>query len=391
MKRLVLVLLVVLALSAVSGVGLAAAKGGVSGNKLSAITLDTVSLFAEPSDAGEAVAELPANTIVVVLMADSTGAWLQVEAADGTGYALAESLLVLDPPLLAQKSVVTTSQGVGTGIFADRDFAADVLTTLPEGSVVSVLGQTGQWVYVLMGDGSGGWAIDSPFVPLPAGCAMAMVSISSDNLGVFVEPNITAEIATTIPNGAVVWIYVPEGEFVQVIAPDGVTGYAVTSSFAPLPNTWIAPDPGSSGEAGVFADSDFAADVLGTVPKDAAAVYLESVDDLWFRLYYPGIGEGYSQKSYFGGIYYTAAVQTDSAVVRAGPNDSLYNALAVVPGGAEVTVVGKSANGSWYQVVLPYSEVQYPYYGAIGWMRDFLFVDADGNSTVDGSLLAVTE
>jgi uncharacterized protein YgiM (DUF1202 family) len=388
MKR-VLVLLVVLALVAVSSVALVAAQGGpVSGTQLSAVTLDPVTLYAEPSDASEAVLELPANSIVSVLLTDPTQAWLEVETADGAGYAPAENFLVLDPVLLAQKSMVAASDA-NAGLFAERDFGSEILGSLSNGQVATVLGTSGNWVYVMLPDGTTSWAVSSFFEPLPADAQLAQVTIDSDNLGVFVEPNVTADIATTLPNGELVYIFGAEGEFTQVLASDGTMGYAVASSFTPLPTLYVEPEV-SQAEAGVFAEPDFASDVLGSVPVGTAAYYVGAVDDFWIEVFAPGIGQGYTLIENFGPVYTTATVPTNGAVVRAGPNDSIYKAIGTLPAGTEVVVLGKSETGAWYKVLVPFSSLQFPFNGATGWMRDYLFLD-QGESTVDPSVLAVVE
>ena len=74
-----------------------------------------------------------------------------------------------------------------------------------------------------------------------------------------------------------------------------------------------------------------------------------------------------------------ATVQVQDAVVRAGPNDNVYNAIATLPLGTKVVVKGISESGAWVQVGISFNEVDFSYYGVSGWMRDYLFKDADGN------------
>jgi hypothetical protein len=63
----------------------------------------------------------------------------------------------------------------------------------------------------------------------------------------------------------------------------------------------------------------------------------------------------------------------------------------VLAAGDVVVVKGKTDNGAWIQVALPFDAVTYSYNGVEGWMRDFLFVDDLGASSIDVEMLNVTE
>ena len=65
--------------------------------------------------------------------------------------------------------------------------------------------------------------------------------------------------------------------------------------------------------------------------------------------------------------------------------------VAVLPDGTQVVVKGKNEAGDWVRVAISWDEIDYGYYGAEGWMRDFLFADADGNMSFNLDLLSVVE
>jgi len=386
MKKQVVVSLIVLIMLAVSGLGMVSAQGST---EIHAVTLDAVTLYAEPSDAAEVVVELPANTIVSVLGTDESQAWLQVSAADGEGFAPASSFVVLDPPLLAQKVQVVAEES-NAALFAEQDFGSEILGTLSNGQTATILGTSGEWAYVMAPDGTTGWAVVSPFEPLPDDAQLAQVTVDSDNLGVFVEPNITADLATTLENGAVVYTFGADGEWVQVLTPDGQTGYAVAASFTPLSNVFMDAQ-GDQAVAAIFSEPDFAADVLGELQNGQSVYFVSSVDDFWAEIFEPTIGSGFGLKANFSNPYSIATVATGNANVRSGPNDNVYPVIATLPAGTQVIVKGKNADGSWIQVAIPFSQVQYPYRGVSGWMRDFLFVDGNGNTDLNKDVLAVVE
>ena len=133
MKNRVLVLLLVLVLTLAS-VGIASAQGG---GDLKAVTTDTVNSTLNQARL-RAVAELSAYSVVAVTGTDQSGAWLQVSAAEGDGYIMADAATVLDLPLLAPKAMVATSSAGATALYPEPSFAADLLASLPDGTVASV-------------------------------------------------------------------------------------------------------------------------------------------------------------------------------------------------------------------------------------------------------------
>jgi hypothetical protein len=387
MKKRLLAFLLVVVLSLAS-VGIAAAQGGTG---LKAVTTAGVTLYAEPNAGSEAVAELSAYSVVTLLGTDASGAWLNVSAAEGDGYIMADSASVLNLPLLAPKVVVATSSAGATALYAVPDFGADLVASLPDGSVGTVLTLMGQWAYVET-DAGMGWSIASAWDSLPDGAMQAVIEVSqADVLGVFSAATVGADIVATPANGTLVWELGMEGEFAEVMTADGVTGYALADNLSALPMVMADVQTGAQTSAGLYDAADFGANVLGELEDGTTVTYVSSVDDFWAEIYAPGYGFVYTLQRNLGPKYSVATVQVQDAVVRAGPNDNLYNAVATLPMGSKVIVKGVSANGAWVEVAIQFNEVDFGYNGVSGWMRDFLFKDADGNTDLDTSFLSVTE
>lgn len=388
MKNRVLVFLLVLVLSLFS-VGIAAAGGGTD---LQALTGDVVSLYAEPNANAEVVAELGAYSALTVLATDETGTWLEVEAAEGTGYVMLEDVLVLNLPLLAPKVYVSTSQAGATGLYAEPAFSAEYLTSLSDGAVGTVLATQGEWAYVSTAAGTG-WSVASAWAALPEGAYSAMVSLgSAPEMGVFGEAELAAEVVGTVPNGEVLWVMSePTAQFAEILLPDGSTGYALLSNLEALPNVWVDAVAGANANPALFVEPDFGAEIAGELEPGTSLMYVAAVDDFWIELYHPAFGFVYGLADNFSPVYTTAEVMQANALVRAGPNDNLYNVVAELPAGLTVITKGVNESGAWIEVAIPFEEVDYGYYGVAGWMRDFLFEDNQGNSTVDVSMLEVTE
>ena len=387
MKNRLLVFLLVLTLSLAS-VGLVAAQGGTD---LKAVTTSGVTLYADANANSEAVAELSAYSVVTLLGTDASGAWLQVSAPEGDGYIMADAANVLNLPLLAPKVVVSTRSAGATALYATPDFSADLLASLPDGTVASVLTTMGQWAFVQTDMGMG-WSIATAWSAVPDGAMQAMADVSqADALGVFAEPSMGADIVAMPANGSVVWELGMDGEFASVLTPDGTMGYALANNLSPLPMIMADVATGSQTSAGLYDAADFGANVLGELEDGTTVTFLSSVDDFWDEVYVPGYGVVYTLDRNLGPKYSVATVQVQDAVVRAGPNDNLYNAVATLPIGTKVIVKGVSNNGAWAQVAIEFNEVDFGYNGVSGWMRDYLFSDANGNTDLDKSFLSVTE
>ena len=386
--RVLFALLLVVALSAVS-LGVAAAGGGT---QIRAMTTAAVTLYAEPTMASDVVAELPAYSMVDVLKTDETGAWVEVAAADGSGYVMADELLVLNLPLLGDKMVVNARRGAAS-LFGTPKVGEDFLQALPNGTVGTVLASYGEWFYVET-DAGAGWSLASSWDAAPEGTARAMVHLRRNpELGVFAEPQVGADMVGTLADGAVVWTLGTEGQWATVILPDGSQGYVIAANLAPLADTMVDATGGRRGraEAALFDAPDFGANLLAQLDSGDSLVFLEQVDDFWIKVYHPQYGVGYGLADYFSPVYFPAVVQTQDAVVRAGPNDNLYNAIAILNIDTPVVVKGVSGSGAWLNVALPFDEIDFPWYGVDGWMRDYLFWNEAGEMTVDTSLLSVTE
>lgn len=380
MKNRLLVLLIVLALSMVSGLGLASADGGA---QLKALTDGAVTLYDAPD--GEAVGELDAYSEVSVLATDASGAWFEVDG----GFVMASDVLLLNLPLLAPKVYVASEDG--SALFGTPNLGENFLMALDPGTVGTVLTTKGQMAYVDTAYGKG-WSVASQWAAIPEGAYQAIVSLGgNDEMGLFAEAMIGSDLNATVENGGVVWVMgEAEGEWVEVMAGDGAMGYALASNFAMLPMVYVDAAAGGSSNPALYDAPDFGANVLGAVDDGTMFVYVGAADEFWTEVYHPMFGMAYILNQNIGPMYYTATVGQAGSIVRAGPNDNTYNAVAQLPANTTVIVKGKTDNGAWIQVALPFDVVTYPYNGVEGWMRDFLFVDDLGNSDLDVDMLNVT-
>ncbi|WP_162909411.1 SH3 domain-containing protein [Aggregatilinea lenta] len=381
MRKTVVVVLVLLVTLAFGGFGIAAAQ---SSNPVPGLITSTTSVYAEPSDSGEAVGELAAGTMVDVLRSNDNQTWYEVDAADVSGYVPADSLTLLASPLLGE-TVWAASGSANVAIFSAPDLNSDLLSTMSYGDVATVLGSDGgEWSVVVGPDGTTGWALTSALESLDDATLAVVTMSSADAAGVYTDASITSELAGSVANGDTVYaLGEPDGELVEVLAPEGVSGWMLTSQLTELPKASVSADV-SSAAAGVYAAPELTADVLGDVDNGASVVFLGSVDDFWMEVYAPGLGMGYARKDNFGTPSVLGTTTYANAIVRQGPNDSIYKAITQLPAGTTLVVEGLSANGEWYQVEIPYDSILYPYNGLSGWINASLV-------STDASGLSVTE
>lgn len=388
MKTRFVVFLLVLSMSLVS-IGVAAASGGT---ELKALTDGAAMLYAEPNAESEVVAELGAYSTLTLVATDETGAWLEVEAAEGSGFVMLEDVIVLNLPLLAPQVYVSTGQAGATGLYAEPAFSAEFVASLNDGAVATVLGAKGEWAYVMTEAGMG-WSVASAWAVVPEDAYQAVVSLGANpEMGVFAEAMVGADVAATVPDGAVIWVMsMVDDQWAEVMLADGSMGFAIASNLAPLSDWKVDAMAGGNANPAVYAEPDFSADIIATLPDGEMLTYVGMVDDFWVEVYHPMVGFAYGLADSFGPVYTTATVEQQNALVRSGPNDNLYGVIAQLDADTEVIVKGVSESGAWVDVVVPFGELDFAYNGVDGWMRDFLFVDDLGNASVDISMLEVTE
>ncbi|GEM_PF-2402151 len=394
MKNRIIVLLIVLTLSLVSGLGLTAAQESAT---LKAIALTATPLLSAPAADAEPVlgedgatpVEVAANEVVVVLGTDGTMAFLEVEAAGGTGYVPAENFVVFSPAALASKALVTSSEDNPKAVFAAPDLASEYLGAVPAGSVVTVLGSTDEFLYVAGADGLAGWTVGSAYEPLAADAYLATVALNSNpELGIFAEANVTSDIVTSVANGA--WLYVTgpaEGQLSPILTQDGLTGYAVTSDLSPLPMVMVETSV-SQAQVGIYVEPNQTADLLGTLGNGEVLYYVEAVDDYWTHIYSPVLGDGYALNVNLGTPFAIATVEVDGSNVRTCDNSDTCDVITQLNAGDKVIVTGINAAGDWVAVTVPFDQILYPYRGVNGWMANFLFESAPGELSFDPSVLA---
>jgi len=382
MRKTILIVVALVAALTLGGVGIVSAQSLIP---VQGLIANASSVYAEPSDSGEALGDLAAGTVVSVLRSTDNQAWYEVETGAFAGYVAAEDVVLLPPALLGQLAWAA-SPTAGVAIFAGPNLNSELLSTMSFGqSVLELAAYDEQWAVVQAPDGTLGFALASALEPLAEGSAPAVVTTgAADAAGLFADADLTSDVVGSLPPGEMVYtLGEPDGRWVEVLTAGGDTGFMMADQLILLPDAVATVSVGAS-SAGVYAEPDLMADVLGQLDDGATVYVLGSVDEFWMNIYAPGIGMGYVRKDNLASTMVVGTVTYANALVRQGPNDSIYRAIAELPAGTEVVVTGTSANGAWYQVYVPYEQIDYPYNGLAGWINATLV-------SVDASALEVTE
>lgn len=351
-------------------------------------------VYAEPSFTADLIADLE-NGATVYYMGEVDDFWAEVfDAAFGSGYVLNENIGTPYYAVNLMEIPADAELGVVTGesldlLSAAASAEAEVVTSLSAGQGIYVYGDpVDGFVEAMTVDGgfSGFVAQDAAFstvnyrvdaqpVSAPTGVQVAMLlSGNNPEVGLFAEGQAGSSLVTSVPGGTLVYVIsepVNNWAFVKLL--DGETaGWVLSSALSP-----------DLAQSAVYASPDFGAEVVANLSQGTTVYYVDAVDDNWIEIYDPAFGVGYAPAVNFTNPYTTGTITLPNSIVRAGPNDNLYNAIAQLRAGTEVVAKGRTENGAWIQVTIPFAELDYGYYGVSGWISSALI-------DVDASQLAVT-
>ncbi len=387
MKRSVFVWLLIVATLALGSMPRAAAQD----DGLRAVTLSDIAVYTAPSASSELVVELTDNMLVRVLSSDPSGNWLRIEAAGEEGYVEAAQVLILTPALLAPVVTLTPGSASAT-LYAAPSTSSKQVGAIPPGGTARVLGQREDWAYVAAPDGLTGWVTATAQEPA-ASLQAALVQPGADGApSLLSAPDAAAEVAGALEDGQLVHLTGrTQGVFGEVITAEGASGWVESNLLRPLPNAYVNAVAGAEASPSLYAGPSFAADLLATLADGTTLTYLGRPNDFWIEVYSPAVGRAYGIARSFGPVHTTATVQVSGANVRQGPDADRYDAIASLEAGTEVVVLGTNEARDWVKVLVPFSEIDFPYRGVEGWMAAFLFGTAEDGSSLDLNALSIIE
>jgi uncharacterized protein YgiM (DUF1202 family) len=193
-------------------------------------------VYAEASINSEIVASLEPGAAVMVY--EEEGLWVRTEL----GWILASNLTIGPAPVNLQGVASTRSN---FAIRAEPSLSAEVVTTLPSGSVVGVMELTELWAKVYDGEHIGyafvaDLELSEPTSQLTDVVQRAATTATRNETAVRAEPNLSAEVTAAVPTGSTgkVYAFSDNGLFAFVALDDGNSGWIFTSDLEIAPKIY---------------------------------------------------------------------------------------------------------------------------------------------------------
>ncbi|MDX1616509.1 MAG: SH3 domain-containing protein [Candidatus Promineifilaceae bacterium] len=237
---------------------------------VTATTLFNLNIRSGPGTEFERLDTLAAGTVVGFTgFVDGTGEWVQVDASDGpTGWVAARYLsnvpddLAIRPadrpeePATFSDDVFTARTTANLNVRSGPSLAADILDTLPAGSQVGFTGfrdAEGAWVQIDAAAGPTGWVSVNYLTSVPADLQVrpaeqpaeeafsedVVAAVTMVNLNIRSGPGLGFAILDTLEAGTTVGFTGftdVTGDWVQVDAADGPTGWVAARFLSTVPN-----------------------------------------------------------------------------------------------------------------------------------------------------------
>ena len=167
-----------------------------------------------------------------VTIIDGTGDWFHIAQGENTGYVFKQYVSIggeggsttvlsdlFDTPWKA--SITASSLKVRTG--PSTGYTA--LTTINKGTTFTVLGESGNWYYIELSNGTKGYA-SKEYIRKGSGHTTCTIEVSS-TLNVRKGPGTSYEIVTTVKNKEVVTLKDDSSEWYKIETASGKEGYVL--------------------------------------------------------------------------------------------------------------------------------------------------------------------
>lgn len=178
------------------------------------------------SPTGPVLFTLDNNTQVIVTGGRQNG-FIPIRQNMRTGWAAEQFLCICNekagvtpPPPPEQRTGIVVTSGGNLNMRSAPSATASIIRTIPNGSTVTILSESGNWYQISFG-GQTGWA-SKDFIRT---ALTGTVSTAGGNLNMRAAPSTTAAIISSIPNGSKVTILSSSGNWYQ-ISFGGRTGWA---------------------------------------------------------------------------------------------------------------------------------------------------------------------
>lgn len=249
------------------------------------VTDSDLAIYAEQNIGSEVLATVASGSTVDVF--EEGDLWSRVGFEGTVGWTFTRLLDISAKPLYLEAVTATRSD---LAIRTEPDIAADVIATVPNGTVVGVLLVDGSWAQVFTGEVIG-WtfAAELPELTEPTGNLQFAQAdgVTQTNSAVALRegPDIGTPEVGVLEAGTAVKVLGYDGVFAFVRSADGLTGWAFTSRFAITPRAYAA---GTLNAGPVnFRDAPDGA-VVTVLPFESGVLLIgRNEDGSWINVRYP--------------------------------------------------------------------------------------------------------
>lgn len=202
-----------------------------------------------------------------VWVTGGSGDWFKINLDGSEGYIFKKYVSVggdggasttLSSLFTAWKGSVTASS---LRIRSGPSKGYDAVTTLSKGTILSVLGESGDWYYVELSNGTKGYA-SKDYIQKGSGAKTCTITIKDGTLNVRKGPGTSYAVVTTVKNGEVVTLTDDSSSWYKIKTQSGKEGY-VSSSYVKLGGSLSS---NTSYPSGTFKSGSQGADVV-TIQK----------------------------------------------------------------------------------------------------------------------------
>lgn len=219
------------------------------------IDIESTANIREKADATSKVIANLENSVEVTVLSGS-GDWFEILYNDKRGYIFKKYISIggdhgasttVDSLFTAWKGSSNTSSlkirsGPSTGY--------DVLSTITKGTMVSVIGESGNWYYVELSNGVKGFAYKD-YIQKGSGYKTCTIKGVSSTLNIRSGPGTTYNVVTSVANGTVLTLLDDSASWYKVKTSDGKEGY-VSSEYVKLGGTIYTTSTGLTAPSGTF-------------------------------------------------------------------------------------------------------------------------------------------
>ncbi|CAN5821031.1 hypothetical protein BH20CHL4_BH20CHL4_07060 [soil metagenome] len=329
---------------------------------------------------GSSVLRVIPNGAVVGITGQSSGGFLSVSYQGTSGWAAAEFIDLGGPAPRSGASARVIDGSLN--LRNNASTGSTVLRVMPEGSNVTLSGQSYGGFLGVIFQGVTGWA----FAPYLTGSGTsgsgATATVIDGALNLRASASTNSTVLDVMPDGATVSLLGPTSNGFSQLSFQGTTGWAYslylsTGGSPSGPTTTVVDGP-----LNLRAGASTGYDVLAVMPEGATVTLLGSQSNGFTRISYQGtIGWAASEYLAGGSSSGNTATVIDGALnLRQGASTG-YDVILVMPDNATVTLLGATANG--------YSRVSYQ--GTIGWAYSTYLSTGSSSSggtatVIDGAL-----